>query len=166
MNLANIALYIAILGFLVFRRIQGRPIGSVKQLLILPVIVTILGFEDLTHKQHLGSVNITFAVIGCAVSLALGAYRGTANKLSVRDGVPYVQWSTRSVVIFAINIAAKLAIDVICVVTGGTTSGATSSLVLAAGLMLVGEAAVVWIRLQNEPYPSLSGPKAGSDRRR
>ncbi|MFZ0665758.1 MAG: hypothetical protein WAM97_08375 [Acidimicrobiales bacterium] len=166
MSIANIALYIAILGFLVFRRIQGRPIASVKQLMILPVIVTVLGFEDLSHKQHLGSVNIMFSVIGCAVSLALGAYRGSADKLSVRDGVSYVQWGTRSVVIFAFNIAAKLVLDVICVVSGGTTAGATSSLVLAAGLMLVGEAAVVWLRLENGPYPRLPGRTAGVDRRR
>jgi hypothetical protein len=116
--------------------------------------VTVFGFEDLSHR-HLGAVDITFAVIGCAVSLALGAYRGTANRISVRDGVPWVQWSKRSVIIFAFNIAAKLVIDVICVLAGGSASGATSSLVLAAGLMLIGEAGVVWFRLENGPYPRL-----------
>ena len=50
--------------------------------------------------------------------------------------------------VFVINIAAKLILDVISVVAGGTTSGATSSLLLAAGLMLAGEAAVVCLRVQ------------------
>jgi hypothetical protein len=162
MSLANVALYVALLGFIVYQRIQGRPVGSTKQLLALPMVVTVLGFEDLTHRS-LGAVDISFAVIGCALSLALGALRGTANRLSVRDGVPWVQWGSRSVVIFAINIGAKLALDVICVLAGGSASGATSSLVLAAGLMLVGEAAVVWLRLQAGPYPYPAD--AGRDRR-
>jgi hypothetical protein len=163
MSPANIALYVALLGFMVFRCIQGRPIGSGKQLLVLPVVVTVLGFEDLTHRS-LGAVDITFAVVGCALSLALGALRATANRLSIRDGVPSVQWGPRSVVIFAINIAAKLALDLVCVLAGGSVAGATSSLVLAAGLMLVGEAAVVWLRLQTGPYLHPSRPSAGVDR--
>jgi hypothetical protein len=161
MSLANIALYVALLGFMVFRRVQGRPVGTTKQLLVLPVVVTVLGFEDLGHHS-LGAVDVTFAVIGCALSLALGALRGTANRISVRDGVPWVQWGSRSVVIFTVNIAAKLALDVVCVLAGGSTSGATSSLLLAAGLMLVGEAAVVWLRLQSGHYLH---PAAGGDRR-
>ena len=148
---------------MVFRRIQGRPVGSAKQPLALPVVVTVLGFEDLTHRS-LGAVDITFAVIGCVLSLALGALRATANRLTVRDGVSWVQWGTRSVVIFAINIAAKLALDVLCVLAGGSAAGATSSLVLAVGLMLVGESAVLWLRLQTGPHIHPSGPPAGVDR--
>jgi hypothetical protein len=59
-----------------------------------------------------------------------------------------VQWGAVSVAIFAVNIVAKLALDVAGVAAGGSTSGVTASLVLAVGLMLVGEAAVVWARLQ------------------
>jgi hypothetical protein len=164
MSLANVVFYIAILGFVVYRRIQGRPVATVKQLLVLPVVLTVIGFEDLTQKS-IGAVDVTFAVIGCAVSLLLGAYRGTANRISVRDDVPWVQWGARSVAIFAINIVVKLVLDIICVLAGGTTSGATSSLLLAAGLMLVGEAAVVWLRIQAGPYPHTVGSSSGRDGR-
>jgi hypothetical protein len=147
MNFANVVFYIAILGFIVYRRAQGKPVGSAKQLLVLPVVLCVLGYQDLAHKS-LDTVDVIFAVAGCALSLALGALRGSLNKLYTRDGVPWVRWGAASVTVFVINIAAKLILDVISVVAGGTTSGATSSLLLAAGLMLVGEAAVVWLRLQ------------------
>jgi hypothetical protein len=147
MSFANVILYLAILGFIVYRRVQGRPVGSAKQLFILPVVVTVLGYQDLAHKS-LNTVDIVFAVAGCALSLVLGALRGSLNKISARDGTPWVRWGTASVTVFIINIVAKLVLDLISVVAGGTTSGATSSLVLAAGLMLAGEAAVVWLRLQ------------------
>ena len=152
MSLANVALYIAILGFVVYRRVQGRPAGSAKQLLVLPVVLSVLGYQDLAHKS-LDSVDIAFAVAGCALSLGLGALTGALNKLEVRDGTPWVRWGTASVVVFAINIAAKLILDVVSVVGGRNDVGSASSLVLAAGLMLAGEAAVVWLRLQaGEPH--------------
>jgi hypothetical protein len=147
MNLANVVFYVAILGFIVYRRAQGKPVSSAKQLLGLPVLLCVLGYQDLAHKS-LDTVDVIFAVAGCGLSLLLGALRGSLNQLYTRDGVPWVRWGAASVTVFVINIAAKLILDVISVAAGGTTSGATSSLLLAAGLMLAGEAAVVWLRVQ------------------
>ena len=149
MSFLNVAFYAGLLIFLVYKRVQGRPIATTKQLFLLPVIVTIIGVEDLSHPR-LDAIDIAVAVAGCALSLVLGAFRGTRVKLSSRDGRPLVQWGAAAVAIFALNIVAKLALDVAGVALGGSTSAVTGSLVLAAGLMLVGEAAVVWIRLQIE----------------
>jgi hypothetical protein len=163
-SFANIVFYAGLLIFLVYTRVQGRPIGTTKQLFLLPGIITILGVEALSHPR-LNGIDIAVAVAGCALSLGLGALRGTRVKVSRRNGTPWVQWGAAAVAIFALNIVAKLALDVAGVALGGTTSGVTASLVLAAGLMLVGEAAVVWIRLQIEgPYgtdridPTTCGP--------
>jgi hypothetical protein len=157
MSFANVILYIAILGFIVYRRVQGKPIASAKALWLLPVVVTVLGYQDLAHKS-LDTVDVAFTVAGCAVSLLLGALRGVLDKVDVRDGIPWVRWGVSSVVVFAINIAAKLILDVTSVAAGGTTSGATSSLLLAAGLMLVGEAAVVWLRIQAAEHTTPTTP--------
>jgi len=150
MSAANVVVYLAILGFLVYRRVQGRPAGSLKQLFVLPVVLCVLGYQDLAHKP-LDTVDIAFAVAGGALSLLLGALRGSLNNITTRNGVPWVRWGSASVIVFALNIAAKGVLDVTSVAAGGTTSGATSSLLLAAGLMLVGEAAVIWMRLQTSP---------------
>ncbi len=147
MSFANVLLYAGLLVLMVYKRLQGRPIGTTKQLFLLPVIVTILGFEDFSHAK-LGTIDIAVGVAGCGVSLLLGALRGTQNKLSRRDGTPWVQWGAASVAIFAFNVVVKLALDVAGVALGGSTSGITASLVLAVGLMLAGEAVVVWFRLQ------------------
>ena len=37
--------------------------------------------------------------------------RGRADKLSDRDGSPFVQWGATSLILFAANIAAKLVLD-------------------------------------------------------
>ena len=147
MSFANVVFYVGLVILLVYKRVQGRPIATAKQLFLLPVVVSILGIEDLS-RPRLDAIDIAVAVAGCALSLVLGALRGTRVKLSRRDGTPFVQWGAAAVAIFAVNIVAKLALDAAGVALGGSTSAITGSLVLAAGLMLVGEAAVVWFRLQ------------------
>ncbi len=158
MTVANILLYTALIGFMIFQRIKGRPVQSVRTLLALPVILSIIGWQDIEHVQHLNSIDITISVIGCAISLVLGAVRGFTDKVSDRNGVPWVQWSVASLLAFAVNVVAKLGLDAGGVALGGTTSGVTSSLLLAVGLMLIGESAVVLYRIQGfQPGPA-AGP--------
>jgi hypothetical protein len=164
MSFVNVALYAGLIIFIVSKRIQGRPICTAKQLFLLPVIVTILGVEDFSHPS-LDGIDIGVGIVGCALSLALGALRGTKVKISSRDGTPWVQWGAAAVAIFAVNVAAKLALDGAGVAIGGSTSGVTASLVLAAGLMLAGEAAVVWIRLQIGGPSRLDGNLVAAGRR-
>jgi hypothetical protein len=156
MSAANILIYIALIGFIIYRRTQGRPVESVKKLLILPVVLTVIGWQDMAHA-HLNNIDITVTVIGCALSLGLGGLRGAMNKVDDRDGLPWVRWGGASLAVFAINVAAKLILDVGGVAVGGTTSGVTSSLLLAVGLMMVGEALVTLARVQS----SLPGTASG-----
>jgi hypothetical protein len=166
MSFATVLLYAGLLVLMVYRRLQGRPVGTTKQLFLLPAIVTILGYEDFSHAK-LGTIDIVVGVVGCGLSLLLGALRGTQNKLSQRDGSPWAQWGPASVAIFASNVVVKLALDVAGVALGGSTSGVTASLILAVGLMLVGEAVVVRIRLEGGGLPSTrrSSMTAGGNRK-
>jgi hypothetical protein len=148
MSFATVLLYAGLLVLMVYRRLQGRPVGTTKQLFLLPVIITIIGFEDFSHAK-LNTIDIVVGVAGCGLSLVFGALRGTQNKLSQRDGTPWVQWGTASVAIFAINVLAKLGLDAAGVALGGSTSGVSASLLLAVGLMLGGEAIAVWARLES-----------------
>lgn len=160
MTFANVVLYAGLLIFLVYRRTQGRPVGTPKQLFALPVIITVLGYEDFSNARP-GGMDLAVGVAGCALSLALGAVRGTQDKLSYRDGTPWVRWGAASVAIFVVNILAKLALDVAGIALGGRTSGITGSFVLAAGLMLAGEAVVVWARLQARGFSSAGQSAVG-----
>jgi predicted acyltransferase len=126
MSFATVLLYAGLLVLMVYRRLQGRPVGTTKQLFVLPVIITVLGFEDFSHAK-LSTIDIVVGVAGCGLSLLLGALRGTQNKLSQRNGTPWVQWGTVSVAIFAINVLAKLALDVAGVALGGSTTGVQGS---------------------------------------
>jgi hypothetical protein len=145
MTFANVLIYVALIALVLARRFSGHPIGNAKKLFALPVVVTIIGFVDLSHGK-LKPLAITLIVIGAIVSLGLGSLRGTADKVSERDGSAYVQWGVVSLILFCVNIAAKLVLDLIGVAAGEAFSTAEKSLIFTLGLTLAGEAIVLSMR--------------------
>jgi hypothetical protein len=145
MTFLNILLYAGLIGYVLVKKVQGQPIRAPKKLLGLPILLVVLGFGDMTSGT-MKPVEITLTVIGAILSLGLGLMRGQADKVSPRDGAPFVQWGKTSLVLFAANILAKLVLDLIGVAAGGSASAAGKSLVFTLGLTLLGEAAVLLIR--------------------
>jgi hypothetical protein len=145
MTFANVLIYVALIVLVLARRFRGHPIGNVKKLFALPVVVTIIGFLDLSHGK-LKPLALTLIVVGAIVSLGLGSLRGRADKVSERDGSAYVQWGVVSLILFCVNITAKLVLDLIGVAAGEAFSTAEKSLIFTLGLTLVGEAIVVAMR--------------------
>jgi hypothetical protein len=145
MTFANVAIYLALIVFILARKVQGQPLGAPKKLFMLPAVLVFIGYGDVTHGT-LKPVEIAVTVIGAVLSLGLGMLRGRADKLSVRDGSPFVQWGATSLMLFVGNLLAKLAIDIAGVAAGGTFSAMGKSLVLTFGLTLLGEAIVLWLR--------------------
>jgi hypothetical protein len=146
MTLANVVVYLALIGYVLFRKFEGQPVGTPRRLFALPVVLIVIGFGDLSHGRTLAPIAIALTVIGAALSLGLGLLRGRADKLSVRDGAPFVRWGAASLSLFAANIAAKLVLDLVGVASGAAGSTIGRSLLLSLGLTLLGEAAVIWMR--------------------
>jgi hypothetical protein len=160
-TLANIAIYVALIVFVVYRRMVGRPVGPVKRLFALPVLLILLGWGD-AAKGLTKPLDVTFTIIGCAISLVLGLARGGTDRISERDGAPYVRWGWWSVGLFAANLIIKLVLDLAGVAAGETAKAAGSSLIVSLGLTLLGEAAVVWYRSGGAAQLT-SGPRGGQD---
>jgi hypothetical protein len=163
MTFANVVIYLALIVYILAGKVRGKSIETPKKLLALPVIVTVIGYGDLAHGS-MTSLEIAVTVTGAAVSLGLGMLRGRADKLSVRDGMPFVQWGAASLILFVGNLGAKLAIDLIGVAAGASTAAAGKSLLFSFGLTLLGEAFVLWYRSQAGGLLSSPRPAAPSRR--
>jgi hypothetical protein len=146
MTFLNILVYVALIGYVLFKKVQGQPIRAPKKLLALPILLIVLGFGDLTSGKTMKPIEIALTVIGAVLSLGLGLMRGQADKVSTRDGSPFAQWGKASLGLFAANIVAKLVLDLVGVAAGGSASAAGKSLVFTLGLTLLGEALVLWMR--------------------
>jgi hypothetical protein len=150
MTLTSVVIYLAIIGLVLARRFKGQALTTPKKLFLLPVIVAIIGLEDLSHGHaHLRPVDVVVIAVGAVLSLGLGALRGQMNQVSLRQGAPWVNWTVRSLVVFIATLASKLALDAVGVAAGGTFAVLSSSLVFTLGLTLLGEAAIVWMRAQS-----------------
>ncbi len=145
MTVLDVLVYVALIGWVLARRVRGQPLRAPRQLFVLPVVLIVLGYGDVTRGVT-KPVDVTVAAIGAIVSLALGLLRGRADTLSVREGVAFMQWSGRSLALFGITIATKLVLDLAGIAAGGTAAAAGKSLVLTFGLTLLGEAVVLWLR--------------------
>lgn len=146
MTAANILIYVALIGYVLFKKVQGQPLKAPKRLFALPIVLIVIGYGDLAHGAALKPVQITLTVVAALLSLGLGALRGRADKLSTRNGRLIMQWGALSLALFVGNLAAKLALDLIAVAAGGTAGAAGKSLIFTLGLTLFAEAVVLFIR--------------------
>ena len=168
MTFTAIAIAVAIIGFILFRRLRGEAVPEPKKLFVLPVIVGVIGLENISHAKP-NAIAIGVIVVGSALSLGLGALRGRFDRLSVVNGAPYMAWTAGSVAILVVNVLLKLALDVGGVAAGGTKAALTGSIVLSLGLTLLGEAAIIWVRAQSltsggAPEAQYRGPVQQAER--
>jgi hypothetical protein len=146
MTAANILIYLALIGYILYLRVQGRPVKAGRRLFVLPVALVVIGFADVTQGASVKPIEVVLTVIAAAVSLGLGLLRGRADRLTERDGAPFVQWTAVSLALFFANLAAKLVLDLIGVAAGSSSSAAEKSLLFTLGLTLLGEAIVLRLR--------------------
>jgi hypothetical protein len=147
MTFASIVLYAALIGFFLFRRIKGERVATDKRLFVLPIVLVVIGWGQVSHDS-MNTVATALTVISAAVAFGMGVLRGAKDKLSVRDGAPFMRWGRASMLVFVANVAIKLVLDVVLVAAGGTAGAAAGSLALVFGLTLLGEAGALWLRLQ------------------
>ncbi len=148
MNLTSIAIAIAVIVFILAKRLKGEAVPAPKKLFILPIVVGAIGLENISHAKP-NAVAIGIIVAGSALSLGLGMLRGRFNRVSLVNGAPFMAWTAGSVVVLIVNLLLKLALDAGGVAAGGTKGALTSSILLSLGLTLLGEAGIVWLRSES-----------------
>jgi hypothetical protein len=148
MNLITIAIVVGLIVFVLGRRVKGQAVTAPKKLFLLPLVVSFIGLQNVTHSK-MNTVDITVVVAGAVLSFTLGLLRGHTDKLSMVGQSPWVRWSAASVALFALNVLTKLALDAGGVAAGGHVPALTSSILLSFGLTLLAETVVIWIRTQS-----------------
>jgi hypothetical protein len=146
------ALYVALIAFVLYRRMTPHPVGTPKKLFVLPVILTAIGLSDLSHA-HVDRVDIAVTVVAAIVSVVGGAVRGSLDRFSAQDGYLSVRWGAASVAALVGTLAARLVVDLVGIAAGGTWAGSSQSLLFTLGLTLVAEAGVVHLRALSAGVP-------------
>jgi len=154
----TIVLAVAAVGWVLWSRMKGQPLQA-KRLLVLPAALTVLGITDLTGSSapHLTAKDIGFLVVGVGLSAVLGAARGATIELYPHGGELWQRYRPATVALWITLIAAKLIVMVIAAAGHASAGGGTSSLLLALGVSLLAEAAIVAPRALSTGLPFAAG---------
>jgi hypothetical protein len=108
----------------------------------------VIGGVDIAHAAPHGlrGADVLFLVGGGLAVLALGALRGTSVHVYQRDGVLWQRYQGITLAWWAAAIAARVGLMGLAGALGVSAGLSGTSILLAAGLNLFGEAAVVLAR--------------------
>jgi hypothetical protein len=138
----EIAAVVGVVGWVLVRRMLGEPVEA-RRTLLLPAIVTVVGFADVTTAAQ-STVSITYLVIVAAAGAAIGLWRGATVRVYARDGVVHLRYTPVTVALLVAGIAVKVASGLVLSATDPTAAHAAGSgLLLTLGVGLVAEGLVV-----------------------
>ena len=162
---------IGIIGFVIYQQLAGQPLRG-KRLVVLPAVLTVVGFLDL-RGHHMGPADIAWLTVGAAGSLLVGLAFGLVTRLGSRDGVLWGKMPLRGLWLWVALFAWRALIMVLAARTGAHVAASATPLLFTLGLNRLGQAAVIASRAIRAGIPFapekdgstlLSGSFRGHDR--
>ncbi|SEP07488.1 DUF1453 family protein [Amycolatopsis saalfeldensis] len=101
----QVVLIIAVIAYMLIRRLAGEP-AEAKRMLLLPAVLTVIGIVNLDGPAHSGTA-LLFLIGTALISAVLGALRGASIRLSRRDGIVFMRYTWVTLALWAANIAVK-----------------------------------------------------------
>lgn len=141
MSWLEILAVIGIIGFVIYQQLAGQLLRG-KRVVVLPVVLTVIGFLDL-RGHHLGSADIAWLTVGAAGSLLIGLAFGLITRLESRDGVLWGKMPLRGLWLWGALVAWRVLVMVLAAHTGAHVAASTTPLLFTLGLNRVGQAAVI-----------------------
>lgn len=143
----ELILIIALIAYILIRRLAGQPAQG-KKLLILPAIIMVIGIASLSHTWS--PFAISFLVATTGVSFIIGILRGVSIKLFGKDGVVWMRYTATTVVLWVANIAIKIAAAItIATINPVAAHQESSGLLISLGMGVLMEGVVVALKAVN-----------------
>jgi hypothetical protein len=174
MSLLEILVVIGVIGFVIYQQLVGQAVAG-RRLIVLPAVLTVVGFLDLDHAKHLNSADILLLTVGAIGSVLIGLAFGAITRLEARNGALWAQLPLRGLWLWAALIAWRVLIAVIAAKCGAHVAASATPLLFTLGLNRLAQAAIIASRAMVAGIPFapekdgrtfLSGAFHGSDRDR
>jgi hypothetical protein len=132
---------IGIIGFVIYQQLAGQFLRG-KRVVVLPVVLTVIGFLNL-RGHHMVTADIAWLAVGAAGSLLIGVAFGLLMRLESRNGVLWGKLPPRGLWLWAALAAWRVLIMVLAARTGAHVAASTTPLLFTLGLNRLGQAAIV-----------------------
>jgi hypothetical protein len=137
---------IGIIGYVIFRQVRGEALRG-KRTVVLPAVLTVIGFMDLhSGGAHLGAADIAGLIVGTAGSAVIGLAFGAVMRLESRGGHLWAQLPLRGLWLWAAMIAWRVVVILLATGLHAHVAASASTLLLSLGVNRLAQAAVIAAR--------------------
>ncbi len=150
MTAAQILVVVAIVIWIIGRRLAGMPVGS--RSFVVPVIMVFYGISQMHGR--LSAVDIAFLAVELIIGVAAGLARGATIKLYVRDGHLWQRYTMLTLGVWLAMIALRIGFAAGAHALGASLS-ATAAVMITFGLSLLVETLLVNKRAAATGHPIL-----------
>ena len=140
----DILIVVAVIGWVIFRQLRGEPLRG-KRAVLLPAILTIVGFTELhgSHGSHLQAADITAITIGTIGSAFIGVALGAITRLEERGGYLWAQLPMYGLWLWAALIGWRGVSFVIADAMHAHVAASTATMLFGLGVNRLAQAAVI-----------------------
>jgi hypothetical protein len=143
---------IGIIGFVIFQQLAGQALRG-KKVVLLPTVLTAIGFTELGGGKHLQPVDIACLAAGCVLSIAIGLTFGAIMHLESRDGVLWAKMPVKGLWLWLALVASRGLMYVVAAGLHAHVAESGAPILLTLGLNRLAQAAVVVPRALSAGVP-------------
>src|ERR1700677_3632044 len=148
----EILVVIAIVGYVLYQQLTGQAL-QLKRAVVLPAVVTVIGFVDLRHAGHLRPADVLWLSVGAAGAIAIGLALGVITRVYSRDGVLWTRLPMAGLWLWGGLLAWRLVIMLVAKGMDADVAGSVTPLLFTLGLNRLAQAAVVVPRAMASGIP-------------
>lgn len=146
MTAIEILAVIGIVGYIIYRQVQGEPLRR-KRTVLLPAVLTVIGFANVRGGgAHLSGADAACLAVGLAGSAAIGLAFGGVTRLEERGGALWAQLPLRGLWLWAALAAWRVAVMVTAGGLHAHVAASSATLLLSLGVNRLAQAAVIVVR--------------------
>ncbi len=143
---------VAAVVWIIYRQFVGRFVAQ-GATMVLPLILVVWGLVQAAQADiRWGTLAVLVVAGDLVLTAALGAVRGAAIRLSLREGYLYRRGGVPSLVLWALSIGVRV---LIAVLAAGTSAGpaTAATLTLGFGVSIAAQYAVLAARVRADGRP-------------
>jgi hypothetical protein len=152
MSWLEILVVIAVIGFVIYQQVAGQAVRG-RRLIVLPAVLTVVGFLDLHGAKHIHPADIVWLTVGAIGSLLIGLAFGAITRLQERNGALWAQLPLRGLWLWVGLIGWRVLIMALAYKSGAHVAASTTPLLFTLGLNRLGQAAVIATRAMAAGIP-------------
>lgn len=148
-TVGELLLGIVVLGFLVYRQLQKRPVNAARQRIgLIAGVIGLIETVNYLGKVHRGSA-VVIALVGSLVLAAVfGALRAATVRIWIEDGRPWSQGNWLTALLWVVAVGAHFGYDALVGSHKGLSGLGSATVLLYLAVTLIVQYLVVSYRAQ------------------